>query len=310
MLSIIIVSFNTKEVTEDCINSIYKAEWHDNFEIIVIDNNSHDGSAEMIREKFPDIKLIANKDNKFFAIANNQGAKIATGKYLLLLNSDTIVESDNLQKMVDFYETLSPEIICIGPKILNPDRSIQSCGKPEWGNTFQQYATLYGLNKLLPLRWICGPLDHRPDKIHRTGWVMGCCMMIPRDKYLQVGGLNENLFFYGEEPEFGYRTGRLGYKTIYYPEAEIIHLGGMATKKSKEDMHSFEKDIKQYDCLVSQTVGAKKAIAITKRTILSLRIKRLFYKNKDFIDSRIKHEKKVVEYFKTKLTLNHGSENL
>lgn len=305
ILSIIIVSYNTKKVTENCISSIYNSKWRDKFEIIVVDNNSQDGSAQMIKDMFPKVKLIENKENKLFAIANNQGAKIANGKYLLLLNSDTIVESYNLQKMIDYYKTIPEDVICIGPKILNPDRSLQSCGMPEWGSPFQQYATLYGLNKILPLRWLCAPLDKRPNKTHRTGWVSGCCMMIPRDKYLEVGGLNENLFFYGEEPEFGYRTKRLGYKTIYFPHAEIIHLGGVATNKSDENMHSFENDIKQYDCLVSQTVGAKKAIAITKRTIFSLRVKRLFYKNKNFIDYRINHEKKVVKYFQNKLALRH-----
>lgn len=131
-LSIIIVNFNTCDITRQCLESIYNAEWRDNFEIIVIDNNSQDGSVDMIAKEFPEVRLIANKDNKLFAIANNQGAEIAKGKYLLLLNSDTIVEKDNLQKMIDFFETQPDDVICIGPKILNPDRTLQSCGNFQW----------------------------------------------------------------------------------------------------------------------------------------------------------------------------------
>ena len=126
-------------------------------------------------------------------------------------------------------------------------------------------------------------------------------MMIPRIKYLEVGGLNENLVFYGEEPEFGYRTSKKGYKTIYYSDAFIIHLGGVATKTKEAKPYNFEKDMKEYDSLVRETVGYKEAIQITKRTRTSLKIKKLFYKNKDFIDSRIKHETKVIEYFRNKI---------
>lgn len=300
-LSIIIVNFNTCDITRQCLESIYNAEWRDNFEIIVIDNNSQDGSVDMIAKEFPEVRLIANKDNKLFAIANNQGAEIAKGKYLLLLNSDTIVEKDNLQKMIDFFETQPDDVICIGPKILNPDRTLQSCGNFQWGKKFQQYVFLYGLHKLLPLYRIWPVLDRRPDVTHRTGWVAGCCMIIPRDKYIHVGGLNENLVFYGEEPEFGFRTDRLGYKTLYYAGASIFHLGGISTNSDNAKKNTFEKGIKEYDSLVSETVGYREAIAITRRTRTSLKIKRLFYKNKDFIDSRIAHETKVIQYFKDKI---------
>lgn len=301
MLSIIIVSFNTCEITKNCIASIYNANWKDSFEIIVIDNNSQDESVNMIRDKFPDIKLIVNPDNKLFATANNQGAAIAKGKYLLLLNSDTIVDNSNLQNMIDYFENQQDDVICIGPKILNKDGSLQSCGKPQWGNIFQHFVSTFGLNKLIPLHFICAPLYAKASKSHRSGWVSGCCMMIPRNKYIKVGGLNENLIFYGEEPEFEYRTRKLGYKTLYFAGADIIHLGGSSSKTKGAKKRSFEKEISEYESLVRETIGYKKAIVITKITLNALRIKRLFYSNKTFIDSRIKHETKVIEYFKNKL---------
>lgn len=300
-LSIIIVSFNTCSVTKDCIRSIYTSEWRDSFEIIVVDNNSSDGTLEMIREEFPNVRLIANPDNKLFSIANNQGARIASGEYLLLLNSDTIVEKDNIQKMINYFDTLPDDVICIGPKILNPDKTVQSRGFYQWGKAFQHFASLYRLEKILPISRFWPTLDTRSDKTHRTGWVSGSCMMIPRIKYLEVGGLNENLVFYGEEPEFGYRTDRLGYKTIYYADAYITHLGGVSSKSKQAEKYSFDKDMREYDSLCKETIGYRNAIRVTKRTIMSLRIKKLFYHNKDEIQRKIEHENKVVDYFRSKL---------
>lgn len=296
-LSIIIVSFNTRDITDACINSIYNADWKDSYEIIVVDNNSHDGSCEMIKTKYPKVKLIENKENKLFSIANNQGAKVTCGKYLLLLNSDTLVDSNNLQRMIDYFDTLPNDVICIGPKILNKDGSLQSCGYLRWGNIWHHCVSLYNLNRIFPLSKFSKYFERNPDISHPAGWVSGCCMMIPRDKYIEVGGLNENLIFYGEEPEFGFRTYKKGYKTLYYAGASIIHLGGQSTNKK----YSFEKDIAEYDTLVQATVGSRKAIQITQATVMSLRIKLLFYKNKDYIRFRIKHEKKVTAFFRNKL---------
>lgn len=297
-LSIIIVSYNTRDITHDCLKSIYNAIWRDEFEVIIVDNNSHDGSVEMIKKEFPAVKIIVNKENKFFSIANNQGAKIANGDYLLLLNSDTLVYGNNLQKMIDFFDKQKESIICIGPKILNKDGSLQSCGMPEGGSLFQHFVNLYHLNRILPLHIFCAPLRRNPDRSHRTGWVVGACMMVKRKLYEKVGGLNEELIFYGEEPEFGFRTKKLGYKTIYFSDASIIHLGGMSTNKK---IRNFEKDIAEYDSLIQQTIGMRKAIKVTKMTRCALKFKRFFHPNKQFFDDRISHETKVIKYFKKKL---------
>lgn len=138
-----------------------------------------------------------------------------------------------------------------------------------------------GLHKRLPfLGKIWESLPTSPDITHRVGWISGCCMLIPRDKYLEVGGLNETLVFYGEEPEFGHRTRKLGYKTIYYSDAEIIHLRGVSTNKQNKEENRKEKipdalaqDLKQYDALIELTNGYKKAINVTRLTILASRFK-------------------------------------
>ena len=123
-------------------------------------------------------------------------------------------------------------------------------------------------------------------------------MMVKRKLYEKVGGLNEELIFYGEEPEFGFRTKKLGYKTIYFSEASIIHLGGMSTDKKIRD---FEKDIAEYNSIIQQTIGIRKAIKVAKITRCALKFKRFFHPNKQFFDDRISHETKVIKYFKQKL---------
>ncbi len=268
--------------------------------MIVVDNNSSDNSLSRIRKEYPQVKVIVNNENRLFAIANNQGASIAKGKYLLLLNSDTLVDGDNLQRMIDFFDTCHKDVICIGPKVLNRDGSLQSFGQPEWGSRFQHIAKLFHLNRILPLHLISEPLDRNPDRTHRTGWVVGACMMIPRKLYQEVGGLNENLVFYGEEPEFGYRTKRLGYKTLYYAGASIVHLGGVSSKSTKKE-YSFERDINEYDSLVRLTVGAREAIRITWWTRMSYKLKRMFHPDKEYFNSRIAHETRVMRYFQKQL---------
>lgn len=286
-------------MTDQCISSIYSSTWRDKFEVIVVDNNSSDGSVEMIREKYPEVKIIENKDNKLFAIANNQGAKIARGEYLLLLNSDTIVYDDNLQKMMNFLDGCEENVICIGPKILNTDKSLQSYGFVEWGNILHHVLNLFHINRVFPIHRLIPTMERNPYRTHQVGWVVGACMMMRKGLYDKVGGLNENLFFYGEEPEFGYRTKKLGYKTLYFSDAEIIHLGGASTEKDK--MLTFEKDIAQYDSLISETVGVRKAISINRWTRFALKIKSYFHLDKEYFKRRLTHEKRVGQYFKNRL---------
>jgi GT2 family glycosyltransferase len=281
--------------------SIYSACWRDEFEVIVVDNHSHDGSVEMIRAKYPHVKLIANEDNKLFAIANNQGAKVARGEYLLLLNSDTLVYDDNLQRMMDYFSTLPSNVICVGPKILNPDKSVQSYGAVTY-RPVEHFICLMGFHKRLPfLRYIWKRLPTSPNITHEVEWVSGACMMIPRAKYVEVGGLNENLEFYGEEPEFGYRTSKRGYKTMYYSQAEIIHLGGVSTKTNKKTERK-EDDLRRYEKIVCCTNGYQGAIAMSHRTIIANRIKMMLSPaHREVFSENIEHERQVISYLKVKL---------
>lgn len=303
-VSIIIVSYNTKEITKSCLKSIYNAKWRDEFEIIVVDNNSQDGSVEMISKEFPNIKIIANRENKLFAIANNQGAKIANGKYLLLLNSDTIIYDDNIQKLIDFFENQSENIICVGPKILNSDKSIQSYGQPRYGFMEFFICQMRLHKKFSFLRNFWKTLPTSPNITHEVGWVCGACMMIPRHLYQKVGGLNEKLEFYGEEPEFGYRTSKLGYKTLYYHESEIIHLGGGSTKQS--DNKDLNLIFRRYSKLVKECNGYKEAIKMSRIVIATNRIKMIIRpKYKECYHKQIKRQKDIIRLFKERLLMDN-----
>lgn len=302
-LSIIIVSYNTKDVTDNCLHSIFHAAWQSPFEVIVVDNHSTDGSVEMIKAKYPQVLLLANKENRMFAAANNQGAEIAKGQYLLLLNSDTIVYDDNLQKMIDFYDTLPSDVVCIGPKVLNQDYSVQSFGFPNPGLR-ERFCLCYKLHKLLPptivKKWLVTGLPVEPDNVREVGWVVGACMMIPKAMYHEVGGLNENVEFYGEEPEFGYRTEhRFHYRTIYYPGAEIIHLGGQSTGKIPKKTPD-EIRLRRYGKLQKATVGYKKSIWMSYIVLSAAYVKRLVStpSQRDYFSQAIAWEKKVIAYLK------------
>ena len=303
-LSIIIVSYNTKKILDECLSSIYSSQINDTFEVIVVDNNSHDGTVEMLESKYPQVILIKNKVNNLFAKANNQGAEIAKGEYLLLLNSDTIVYDDNLQKMINYFDTLDPNVVCIGPKILNKDKSLQSKGFPNPG-IMERVTMCFKLYKYFPsfLLPIGAPVKKNAPR--RVGWVSGSCMMMRKSVYLQVGGLNENVEFYGEEPEFGYKTQRKGYQTWYYPFAEIVHLGGASSTNTPplSDLQLYEKQqvkLIRYSLLQKETVGYAKAIWMSRVVLFSAYIKMFLSSNKVYFKEAIDWEKKVIRYLKNK----------
>lgn len=306
-LSIIIISYNTKQYTDDCISSIYNSTIEVPYEIIVVDNNSSDGSVEMLQTKYPGVITIANTTNKLFAKANNQGAKIAKGDYLLLLNSDTIVYDDNLQKLVNYFQLLPSRVICIGPKILNINNSLQSCGFPN-PSIMERLIMCFKLYKILPYpinRYLL-PMGAPIQKAipRKVGWVAGACMMVRRVEYLTIGGLSEKLEFYGEEPEFGYRSYKLHYQTWYYPDAEIIHLGGQSTQK--ETIHTEDEvRLRRYALLQKETVGYKTAIRMSQIVLLASYIKRMISPNKEYFSQAITWEKKVITYLKKKKVIYH-----
>lgn len=293
-VSIIIVSYNTEQLIDECIASIYSSENNFSYEIIVVDNNSTDCTVKKLSEKYPDIIIIKNTENLKFAKANNQAASIAKGDYLLLLNSDTIVYQKNISKLVYFMENLPEYIICTGPKILNNDLSLQSSGYP-LPSVCERITMSFKLYKYLPypLNSILLPMGtpSKKGKSRKVGWVSGSCMLMRKKQYLEIGGLNETMDFYGEEPEFGFRSHKNGYSTMYFPDAEIIHLGGASTNSSSSE----ELRLSRYSALQRETVGYKRAILMSKIVIFACYIKFIVSRN-PYFKNALTYEKKVVSY--------------
>lgn len=231
-LSIIIVSFNTKEVITDCIKSVVKYTKNINYEIIVVDNGSKDGSLERIKElgkKYPQLILIDAKANLGFGKANNLGTKKAKGDYLLLLNSDTLVFDNAIAESLNRMKKI-PEAGAFSCKLLNADRSTQASGGhfPTLGNVF---AWQFFIDDL-PIIGKAVPSFHPQlgsyDRDQEIDWITGAFMLIPKEVFDKVGGFDENIFMYTEEMELCFRLRKLGYKTIYHSTPSIIHLGGVS----------------------------------------------------------------------------------
>ncbi|MEN3037660.1 MAG: glycosyltransferase [Candidatus Kryptonium sp.] len=236
-LSIIIVNYNVKDFLENALISIRKATVGINTEIFVVDNASEDGSVEMIRQKFPDVKLIANSENLGFAKANNQALKLAKGKYILLINPDTIVQEDTFKVLISFFEA-HPECGMAGCKVLNPDGTLQLACRRSFPTPWVAFTKMVGLSALFPRSKIFGRYNLTyldPDEITEVDAVSGSFMMIRREVYEQVGGLDEDFFMYGEDIDWCYRIKKAGWKIYYVPLTQIIHFKGESTKRSNLD---------------------------------------------------------------------------
>ncbi|MBI2327789.1 glycosyltransferase family 2 protein [Candidatus Curtissbacteria bacterium] len=233
-LSVIIVNWNTKKLLEDCLSSIFKFTKGISFEVIVVDNGSTDGSRAMVKKKFPQVTLVSNKENLGFTKANNQGIKVAKGKYILLLNSDTYLIENSFPKLVAKARRLKGSTLsrveplgALGPLLLGEDQSIQqSVGffpyLPQifWWMTFID--DLPGGTILKPYH-----VDHnsfyRQDR--KVDWVTGAAILVPKSVINRVGPLDEKIFMYGEEVEWCYRIKKAGYSICFSPVTKIIHIG-------------------------------------------------------------------------------------
>lgn len=250
-LSIIIVNYNVKEFIQNLLESIKSASKKISTEVIIVDNASDDGSNELIRQKYPGVKLIVNSRNLGFSKANNLGLKEATGKYLLLLNPDTLVKEDTFEKMIAFFES-TPDAGMAGCKLLNTDGTLQLACRRGFPGPWASFTKVTGLSTLFPgsplfARYNLTYLDE--NKTYSVDAISGAFMMMRREVYEKTGGLDETFFMYGEDLDLCYRVNKAGYKVYYVHSTEIIHYKGESTKRSNlnevkvfyEAMHIFVK---------------------------------------------------------------------
>lgn len=232
-LSIIIVSHNTKELLKNCINSVIRNTQNIEYEIIVVDNASSDGSIEMLKKEFPRVSIITNRENLGFAKANNKGIKVAKGENILLLNSDTLILGNCLQKILKFAKSTSDAGV-IGCKVLNADKTLQySCYRAPNFLTELLFFTkgiIKGFWDPFTLYKYMKYWDH--NSIRKVDCVSGAFLFVKRQVLEKIGMLDENFFMYYEDAEFCRRVRKkTDFKVYYYPEAEITHLKGMSIDK-------------------------------------------------------------------------------
>ena len=232
-LSVIIVNYNVKHFLEQCLHSVYKAAKDIETEIFVVDNNSVDGSAQLVREKFPNLYFIENKENVGFSKANNQAVKLAKGEYILLLNPDTVVEEDTFKKVTGFMDS-HPEAGGLGVKMIDGKGNFLPESKRGLPTPWVAFYKMFGLSKLFPNSRKFGKyhLSYlNENEIHEVEILAGAFMLLRKETLDKVGLLDETFFMYGEDIDLSYRIIKGGYKNYYFPETTIIHYKGESTKK-------------------------------------------------------------------------------
>jgi N-acetylglucosaminyl-diphospho-decaprenol L-rhamnosyltransferase len=233
-LSVIIVSWNTRDLLHRCLQSVCEADRSLRMETWVVDNASRDGSAELVREQFPTVHLIENARNVGFAPANNQAIEQSNGRYVVLLNSDTEVYPGTLETLVQFMDR-HPKAAGCGPRMLNADGSLQPSCQPML-TPGREFWRLAFLDRLWPRatypqeRWDLS-LPHRVEVIK------GACFLLRRAALDQVGLLDEQYFMYTEEVDVCYRLAQAGWSLWWVPQARVKHHGEASSNQAREAMY-------------------------------------------------------------------------
>ena len=227
-LSVVFLSYNTRDLTEQALRTVLDAAEGVEVEIFVVDNASHDGSADMVAEKFPAVKLLRNEDNVGFAAGNNVALRQVVGEYVLIINTDTIVRRDTLRALAGFLDE-HPEVGACGCKILDPDGTLQLDSRRGFPSPMAAFCKMSGLSRLFPdhpsiSRYHMTYLD--PEQTAEVEVLSGSCMMVRKAAMDQVGLLDEDYFMYGEDIDWCYRIHKAGWKIFYVPTTEIIHFRG------------------------------------------------------------------------------------
>jgi GT2 family glycosyltransferase len=232
-ISVIIVSFNVRYFLEQCLDSVRKSAQHIDHEIFVVDNNSRDDTCSMISREFPEVRLIANNENRGFSAANNQALILATGRYILILNPDTVVGEETFDKCINFMD-LHPDAGATGVMMINGKGRLLPESKralPTPGTAFFKIA---GFSYIFPRsglfsKYYLGNLNSLSTS--QVDIISGAFMFLRRTAVIKTGLFDEAFFMYGEDIDYSYRLLKRGFVNFYYPETKIIHFKGESTKK-------------------------------------------------------------------------------
>lgn len=280
-VSIVIVNYNVRFFLEQCLLSVEKAIKNLDAEVFVVDNNSNDTSLEMIRQKFDWVKLIANKENLGFSKANNQAISQSSGRYILLLNPDTIIEEDTLEKCVQFMDQ-HDDAGGLGVKMVDGHGNFLPESKRGLPTPRVAFYKIFGLSRIFPkskkfAQYHLGYLNE--DETHEIEVLSGAFMFLRKSVLEKIGLLDETFFMYGEDIDLSYRVTQAGYKNYYYPETKIIHYKGESTKKSSINYvfvfynamvifarkHFSDKNARSFSLLINIAIYVRAFAAILSR---------------------------------------------
>ena len=238
MVSVIIISFNTRDTTLRCLRAVFAHLDGVAAEVIVVDNASADGSADAVAAEFPQVVLVRNPENAGFGAANNLAMTQAKGDVFLLLNSDAFLTAGALPAMLKVRDD-QPKVGVVGPRLLNADGSLQrSCYRfPSPGVAWRE---ALWISAVVPATSVLGDLRRWPhDTPFHPEWVIGACMMVRRSVYEAVGGFDPKFFMYAEETDWQKRIGDAGWEIAFTPAAQVTHLGGASGADDKPKINNY-----------------------------------------------------------------------
>jgi len=261
-LSVIILNYNVRHFLELCVLSVQNAIQNIDAEIIVIDNNSQDDSCEMMKERFPNVKLIENRENSGFPKGNNIGVALAKGEYICILNPDTVVAEDTFEKILNFVISSAIEkekIGIVGAKLIDGTGNFLPESKRGIPTPFVAFTKITGLHKIFPELFGKYYAQHlSEDETGKVEILVGAFMFMKRDLYNEIGGFDENCFMYSDDVDLSYMALKKGKSNYYFHETAVIHYKGESTikdvtymKRSQDAMNFFYKKHFQVSLLFS-----------------------------------------------------------
>lgn len=250
-VGIVIVNWNTCDLLRRCLQSLF-ANQGVAFRVVVVDNHSPDGSAEMVAREFPQVELIASQTNDGFSVANNKGlrslgfdqpSRADAPRYALILNPDTEMPPDGLAQMVAYMDA-HPEVGAMGPKLVLPDGSLDLACRRSFPTPTVSFYRIVGLSKLFPKSRLFGRYNMTyldPSIEAEVDSVVGACMLVRRVVIDEVGLLNEKFFMYGEDLDWAYRIKQAGWKIVYNPSVTVLHVKRAASRQNKQAQAEFHR---------------------------------------------------------------------
>ncbi len=271
-VSVIVVSYNSREHLGRCLASVRGGH-----EVIVVDNGSTDGSRELVRERFPEVHLLERAENRGFGAANNEGMRVGSGRYFLILNADAWPVRDGIERLVAFADANARAAV-VGPRLLNPDGTLQRSvrGFPTRWRIATEY---FFLRKLAPrsraLNAFYGAgFDHH--SVWEADFLMGAVLLLRRDAVAEVGGFDESFFMFSEEVDLCYRMRAAGWSVLFYPGAEFVHVGGASTRLEWGRM--YREQLRGHLRFLAKHEGLERAEQARRLLVAALRLRGVVFR--------------------------------